>query len=89
MIRDPIKSIVATIMQLVDNCILLAYNSNDGEKDDHSKGKEGDEGIGLDVRVSVLIHLHQNYTSSDEHKGSICIISIRMKFGYNIDCGTG
>ena len=56
----------------------MAYNSNDSEKDDHSKCKEGNECIGLDIRVSVLIHLHQNYTTSDEHEGSICV-RVKMK----------
>ena len=56
-----------------EKCTLATYNSNDSEKDDHSKCKEGNEGIGLDIGVSVLIHLYQNYTTSDEHKGSVCV----------------
>ena len=56
--------------------IIIAYNSDDSEKDDDSKSKEGDKGIGLDIGVSVLIHLHQNYTTSDEHEGSICVRQI-------------
>ena len=54
-------------------CTLTTNNSNDSEEDDDSKSKEGNEGICLDVGVSVLIHLHQNYTTSDEHKGSIYV----------------
>ena len=47
------------------------YNSNDCEKHDDSKCKEGNKGIGLDLGVAILIHLDQNYTSSDKHEGSI------------------
>ena len=47
------------------------YNSNDSEKHNDSKCKEGDECVGLDVGVPILIHLHQNYPASDEHEGSV------------------
>jgi hypothetical protein len=50
------------------------YYSNDREKDDDGKCKEGNEGIGLDVRVAILIHLHQNYTPSDEHERSVYVV---------------
>ncbi len=54
--------------------MVTTYNSNDSEKDDDGKCKEGNEGIGLDVGVPILIHLHQNYTTSDEHEGSVYVV---------------
>ena len=49
----------------------MAYNSNEGEEDDDSESEEGDEGICLDVRVPVLVDLHEDYPSSDEHEGCV------------------
>ena len=51
--------------------MVIAYNSNDGKKDDDSKCKESNKSIGLDLGVTILIHLDQNYASSDEHEGSV------------------
>ena len=53
---------------------VTTYNSNDCEEHDDSKCEKGNESIGLDMGVAILIHLHQNYTSSDEHERSICIM---------------
>ena len=50
---------------------MSTYNSNNREEDDDSKSKEGNESIGLDIGVPILIHLHQNYTSSDKHERSV------------------
>ena len=49
----------------------MAYNSNESEEDDNSKSEEGNEGICLDVRVTVLIDLDEDYPSSDEHEGCV------------------
>ena len=54
--------------------MVTTYNSNDCEKHDDCKSEKGNESIGLDMGVAILIHLHQNYTSSDEHERSVYIM---------------
>ena len=49
----------------------ITYNTKQSEQYDHSKGEEGYERIGMEIRVSVLEDLHQQKSSNDEHEGSV------------------
>ena len=50
----------------------MTHYAYECHEDDHGKGEEGDEGVGIDVRMSVLKELHHEEATNDEHEGSVC-----------------